>query len=110
MVKVNIKHYTYRVIWSLEDGEYVGLCAEFPSLSYLDEDQVTALKGIVNLVEQVVIDMEANGEFVPEPLVEKKYSGKFQLRTTPELHRELTIRAAEEGVSLNRYVNTKLTA
>lgn len=26
-------HYTYRVNWSGEDGEYVGLCAEFPSLS-----------------------------------------------------------------------------
>lgn len=107
---VNIKHYTYRVIWSLEDGEHIGLCAEFPSLSYLDEDQLTALKGIVNLVKEVVIDMEAEGEPVPEPLVEKKYSGKFQVRTTPETHRDLTIRAAEEGVSLNRYVNAKLTA
>jgi predicted RNase H-like HicB family nuclease len=27
--------YTYRVTWSAEDGEYVGLCAEFPSLSWL---------------------------------------------------------------------------
>lgn len=25
-------HYTYRVTWSEEDGEYVGLCVEFPSL------------------------------------------------------------------------------
>jgi predicted RNase H-like HicB family nuclease len=25
--------FTYRVTWSEEDGEYVGLCAEFPSLS-----------------------------------------------------------------------------
>jgi predicted RNase H-like HicB family nuclease len=24
--------YTYRVTWAEEDGEYVGLCAEFPSL------------------------------------------------------------------------------
>lgn len=28
-------HYTYRVTWSAEDGEHVGLCAEFPSLSWL---------------------------------------------------------------------------
>jgi len=27
--------YTYRVTWSEEDAEYVGLCAEFPSLSWL---------------------------------------------------------------------------
>lgn len=30
---VNYEHYTYRVTWSAEDEEYVGLCAEFPSLS-----------------------------------------------------------------------------
>lgn len=28
-------HYTYRVTWSENDEEYVGLCAEFPSLSWL---------------------------------------------------------------------------
>ena len=24
-------HYTYRVTWSAEDAEHVGLCTEFPS-------------------------------------------------------------------------------
>ncbi|NBP40303.1 MAG: toxin-antitoxin system HicB family antitoxin, partial [Betaproteobacteria bacterium] len=28
---MNINHYTYRVTWSSEDNEHVGLCAEFPS-------------------------------------------------------------------------------
>ena len=28
-------HYTYRVTWLAEDDKYVGLCAEFPSLSWL---------------------------------------------------------------------------
>lgn len=32
---MNIKHYTYRVTWSQEDDEYLGLCAEFASLSWL---------------------------------------------------------------------------
>ena len=30
-----IDRYTYRITWSSEDGEHVGLCAEFPSLSWL---------------------------------------------------------------------------
>lgn len=29
--------YTYRITWSEEDGEYVGLCAEPPSLSWLSQ-------------------------------------------------------------------------
>lgn len=32
---MNIDHYTYRVTWSAEDNEHVGLCAEFPSVSWL---------------------------------------------------------------------------
>jgi predicted HicB family RNase H-like nuclease len=107
---VNHKHYIYRVIWSEEDQEYVGLCAEFPSLSYLDESQVDALKGIVDLVEQVVQDMAATGEPIPEPLAEKIFSGKFQVRIPPEQHRMLAIKAAEEKVSLNRYISAKLAS
>ena len=105
---VNYDHYSYKVTWSVEDEEFVGLCAEYPSLSYLDKDRHAALEGIINLVKDVVADLEANGEKVPEPIAEKSYSGKFQVRTTPELHRKLAIEAAEENVSLNRHVNYKL--
>ena len=38
--------YTYRVTWSEDDQEYVGLCAEFPSLSWLAPTPEAALKGI----------------------------------------------------------------
>ena len=105
---MNAKHYTYRVIWSEEDGEFVALCAEFPSLSWLDAEQGAALVGMVSLVEQTVADMKANGELVPEPLSLQKYSGKFMVRTTPEVHRRLAVQAMESGVSLNRLINSKL--
>ncbi|MEM9508976.1 MAG: toxin-antitoxin system HicB family antitoxin, partial [Cyanobacteria bacterium P01_E01_bin.35] len=99
---INYKHYAYRVIWSAEDEEFVGLCAEFPSLSYLDEDNLKALKGITNLVKDIVADLEAGREKIPTPISEKNYSGKFQVRITPERHRMLAIEAAEQDVSLNR--------
>lgn len=105
---VNHQHYTYRVTWSAEDNEYVALCAEFPSLSFLAEHPDKALKGIVKLVGEVIKDMAASQEDLPVPLSEKHYSGKFQLRVPPELHRHLAIAAAEQGVSLNRYVSSKL--
>ncbi|GBF79208.1 type II toxin-antitoxin system HicB family antitoxin [Aphanothece sacrum] len=102
------EHYTYKITWSEEDQEFVGLCAEYPSLSYLNENRWTALEGITKLVQTIVADMEANGEEVPEPLAQKSYSGKFQVRILPELHRKLAIEAAENKVSLNRYVSQKL--
>ncbi|WP_019506494.1 type II toxin-antitoxin system HicB family antitoxin [Pleurocapsa sp. PCC 7319] len=105
---INHKHYAYRVVWSVEDEEFVGLCAEFPSLSYLDEDHLKALEGISNLVKDIVADMEAEGEKIPTPISEKSYSGKFQVRITPERHRMLAIEAAEQDVSLNRLISDKL--
>lgn len=102
--------YTYRVTWSAEDDEFVGQCAEFPSLSWLSPNWEAAARGIRKLVDDVVADMEANGERVPVPLSLKKFSGKFQVRILPEEHRKLAIRAAEEGVSLNRLVSARLSS
>jgi predicted HicB family RNase H-like nuclease len=103
-------HYTYRVTWSAEDGEHVGLCAEFPSLSWLAATPEAALKGIRKVVAQTVDDLEQSGEEVPEPFSDRRYSGRFMVRVPPEVHRELATRAAEEGVSLNRLVSAKLAA
>ena len=69
---MNINHYTYRVTWSSDDNEYVGLCAEFPSLSWLAPSPEKALSGIRKVVADVVEEMTASGESVPEPLSEKK--------------------------------------
>jgi predicted HicB family RNase H-like nuclease len=104
----NPEHYTYRVIWSEADQEYIGLCAELPNLSFLDKDQVKALKGINHLAKDVVNDLIANHEPVPLPIAEQPYSGKFLVRIPPELHRLLVIKSTEAGISLNRYISTKL--
>lgn len=101
--------YTYRVTWSPEDDEHVGLCAEFPSLSWLASSPEKALSGIRRAVADVLKDMEKTGEQIPEPIAEKSFSGKFQTRVPPEVHRELAIKAAEEGVSLNRLVSARLS-
>lgn len=102
-------HYTYRVTWSEDDGEHVGLCVEFPSLSWLGKTPEAALKGIRKVVSDVVQDMRSNREKVPEPIASRHYSGKFMVRVPPEIHRGLSIQAAEAGVSLNRLASTKLS-
>ena len=107
-MKKPVDRYTYRVTWSEEDQEYVGLCAEFPSLSWLEGTQVAALSGIQQLVLDTITDMEKNNEEIPEPFSSRDYSGKVLLRITPEVHRLLVIQAAELGVSLNRYIASRL--
>jgi predicted RNase H-like HicB family nuclease len=63
---INHEHYSYKITWLVEDQEFVALCAEFPSMSYLHENRSEALEGITNLVKDVVIDMETNGEKIPD--------------------------------------------
>lgn len=107
-MRQKIDKYTYRVTWSHDDKEYVGLCAELPSLSWLADSPERALKGIRKLVVDVLRDMTKNHEPVPEPLATKNFSGKFVVRVPPDVHRELAIQAAEAGVSLNRIASVKL--
>ncbi|MCW5206519.1 toxin-antitoxin system HicB family antitoxin [Desulfobulbus sp. F5] len=102
-------HYTYRVTWSEDDNEYVGLCAEFPSLSWLAKTHEAALKGIRQVVAGVIQDMQENKEPVPEPLAVKQFSGRLMVRVPPDVHRDLALKAAETGISLNRLASSKLS-
>lgn len=105
----DVAHYTYRVTWSAEDDEFVATCAEFPSLSWLADSQAAALLGLVELIADTVSDLRDRGEEVPDPLAERRYSGKFNLRVGETMHRRLAIRAAEEHLSLNQYVVRRLS-
>ncbi|MCY4281602.1 MAG: toxin-antitoxin system HicB family antitoxin [Gammaproteobacteria bacterium] len=102
------KKYTYRIIWSEEDQEFVGLCAEFPSLSWLDPDHDNALRGIRLLVSECLEDMARNKEKIPVPISTRPYSGKFIIRIPPQVHRNLALEAAESGISLNRIISARL--
>ena len=87
----------------------VGLCAEFPSLSWLEKTPEKALLGIRRLVKESIADMLKNHELAPEPISTKAFSGKFMVRIPPHTHRSLAIQAAESGISLNRLVSSKLS-
>ncbi len=100
--------YAYRVIWSADDQEYVGLCAEFPNLSWLAGTPEAALKGIRKVVAESVEILRGDGDEIPQPITCKKYSGKFIVRVPPEIHRDLALQAAESGVSLNKLAGLKL--
>ncbi len=54
--------YYFRLHWSSEDQEYVGLCDEFPSLSWLNPSPFSALKGIRKLVSLCEKDIQQENE------------------------------------------------
>jgi predicted RNase H-like HicB family nuclease len=109
-MKNEIKKYTYRIEWSEEDHCHVARCLEFPSLAAHGDSIEEALREIEYVVVESVKWMKIDGETVPEPLGLKKFKGHLTLRIPPEKHRELAIRCAEEGVSLNRFILSRLSA
>ncbi len=106
---MKLNHYSYRITWSEQDKQHVGLCAEFAGLSWLSDTPEDALSGIRKLVREALTDMQANKETIPEAISTRKFSGKFLVRVPPETHRMLTLQAADAGVSLNRLISSKLS-
>jgi predicted RNase H-like HicB family nuclease len=78
-----IDRYTYRVTWSEEDSEYVGLCAEFPSLSWLEATPEAALTGIRSLVGKSVADLKRNQPDMTCKGVDATESRTFHSRREP---------------------------
>ncbi len=64
---MNHKLYRYYLVTTGEETEFIGLCKEFPSLSFIHESSEVALKSIIDLVEEVIEEMEQSGQPIPIP-------------------------------------------
>ena len=100
--------YHYHVVRDTAGKAFIATVVEFPSLSNIDDSQIGALAGMVDLVSFVLADMEENGEEIPTPLVKRKFSGKISLRMTPEQHRRVATEAAEQGISINQLLVSRI--
>ena len=100
--------YTYRIEWSDEDQFHIARCLEFPSLSAHGKTPEKALKEIEFVVAESIRWIEEEGGIVPEPLGARHYKGNITLRVPPDVHRNLAILSAEQGVSINQLVLSRL--
>ena len=105
-----IDKYTYRVEWSEEDNTHIAKCLEFPSLMAHGATSVDALNELEVVVTETIEWMKADGDEIPEPFGLKKYKGNLTLRVPPELHKNLAIKSAEEGISINKYILSRISA
>jgi predicted HicB family RNase H-like nuclease len=104
-----IDKYTYRVEWSEEDNVHIARCLEFPSLMAHGDAPKKALTEIERVVEESIKWLEEEKEPIPEPFGLKKFKGNLTLRVPMEIHRKLVIKSAEEGVSVNQYILSKIS-
>ena len=105
-----IDKYTYRVEWSEEDNTHIAKCLEFPSLMAHGDTSSQALNEMEKVVNETIEWLSEDGEEIPEPFGLKKYKGNLTLRVPPELHKSLVIKSAEEGISINKYIISRISA
>ena len=68
-----------------------------------------ALKAIKEVVKNIIEWMNEENEKIPESFGMKKYRGNLTLREPVEVHKNLVIKSAEEGVSVNQYILSKIS-
>jgi predicted HicB family RNase H-like nuclease len=104
-----IDKYTYRVEWAEDDQTHIARCLEFPSLMAHGSTVAKALGEIEKVVTESIKWMEEENEPIPEPFGLKKFKGNLTLRVPSEIHKQLVIKSAEEGVSVNQYILSKIS-
>ena len=102
-----VKLYSYLVEYSSEDEAYVAKCIELGIMAHGDT-QEEAIQEIKEGTRVHLLMLEEDGNEIPEPFNLRQFSGKLNLRMTPELHREIALKAKSQGVSINHYINSQL--
>jgi len=100
--------YMVRVYWSEDDGVYVAEVPELPGCATHGASYEAAMKNVKDAIASWIDGAKESGYLIPEPLVGKKFSGKFIARVNPRLHRDLALQAKGEGKTLNGLVQDLL--
>lgn len=108
--KHSSEKYSYETSWSEQDAAFIARVQEFPSLAAHGESPEQALGELRSLVAFVLEELREEGSPIPIPLSLRDYSGRFNVRIPPELHRALVLDATRANMSLNSYVLYKLSS
>jgi predicted HicB family RNase H-like nuclease len=92
------------VKWSDEDRCYVGSVPGWIGPCCHGDDEAKVYQELCDIVDEWIEIYNKDGRSLPPPTAQREYSGKFVLRTGPDLRQALWIRAKIEGESLNSYV------
>jgi predicted HicB family RNase H-like nuclease len=91
------------VEWSEEDQCYIGRCPELMFGGVHGNNEQKVFAELCDAIEEWIAVARNDGDELPPGMAGKRYSGKFNLRLSEQLHERLTIEAVKEGKSLNAY-------
>jgi predicted RNase H-like HicB family nuclease len=102
--------YSISIKWSDEDNGFIATVPELPDLSAFGKTQKKALDELKIAAEAYIETLNEAGRTLPVPEKVTVYSGQLRLRLPKGLHAKLSITAEYEGVSLNTYIVSLLSA
>ena len=109
-IKAAARRYLKVVEWSEEDRCYVGSAPPLIGQSCHGRTEAEVLAQLQVIVEEWVEILLADGEPLPAGTANRKFSGKFVVRLSPEIHRKIALKAMARGDSLNEFVSNTLEA
>ena len=100
MNTVSYKGYIARIEPDLDDGILVGRVINTRDIIGFHGDTISeTIESFHAAIDEYLEDCEQRGKDPNKP-----YSGKFNVRLSPELHREIASEAAKAGKSLNQWI------
>jgi len=95
--------YLKLVVWSEEDRCYIGSVPGWIEDCCHGKNEARVYRRLCEIVGEWIEIYRRDGRPLPAA-TNRKYSGKFVLRTGPEMHRALAVKALSQGASLNTFV------
>ena len=103
-VKEAARRFLKIVEWSDEDRCYVGSAPPLIGQCCHGKTEAAVLAQLQAIVVEWAESLIADGKPLPPGSANRKFSGKFDVRMSPEIHRKIALKAMAHGDSLNRRV------
>jgi hypothetical protein len=107
----NLK-YKYLVVPLGENSKdgYRAIIPKFENLTVFGDTPEELLDGVLVTIEEELKERKKNKKTIPDPdFVPGNFNGKILIRTSPQIHEQLYLEAQANEMSLNKYVEKKLS-
>lgn len=113
MSKKDLNYYLnlpYKIVLEKDStNEFIAYIPQLKGCITQGKNEEEAIKMLKDAQQVWIESALEDGISIPEPKNNVNYSGKFLIRVPKSLHRTLAEQAKEEGISLNQYINYKLS-